>query len=353
MFESIRAAVASIPRNLFIAALLLTLLPLVGTAGYITLEGWSFMDALYMTIMTETTIGFREVQPLDDDGRIFTMLLAITGVGAMFYALLGLVQFLLEGELGAYLGGRRMKGRIGNLREHYVLCGYGRVGSEVAHEFRGRGVPFVIVESNPEAIEAARQAGCLVVHGDATTDTVLRDAGIDWARGLVAASDSDSGNTFIALTAKALRPDIYVVSRAGRKESEARMKRAGADRVFSPYVIAGRQMAISALKPIVVELIDTLESGIEGAPIVAEIDVTEASGLPGQTVEHLLHTCRTMRVLGLRKPAGELTVGPSTETVLEEGDRLIVHGSEEDLEALKPAALSRAARARGDLRSAV
>lgn len=309
------------------------------------LEGWSFIDALYMTVMTVTTVGFREVQPLDTAGRLFTMFLAIAGVGAIFYALLGLFQFLLEGELGAYLGGRRMKGRIESLRNHYILCGYGRVGSEIAQEFAERGVPFVIVESNPEAIEIARERGYLIVHGDATTDTVLREAGIERARGLLAASDSDSGNTFIALTAKALRPDVYVVSRAGRAESEARMKRAGADRVFSPYVIAGRQMAISALQPMVVEFIDTAAARPEGAPVLAEIDVAQDSELVGRTIHDLLHTCRTVVVLGLQKATEELEVGPRGDTTLQAGDRLIVMGHEDELEAIRPSGANRAGRA--------
>ncbi len=326
---------ASVPRNLVRAAALVVLLPVIGTTGYMVFEGWSFLDALYMTVITMTTIGFGEVEPLDTSGRIFTMVLAVVGVGAIFYALFGVFQFMIEGELGAYLGGRRMKGRIESLRDHHILCGYGRVGSEIARELTERRVNFVIVESNPEAIDAAQGMGYLVIHGDATTDAILREAGVDRAKGLLAASDSDSGNTFIVLTAKALRPDLHVVSRAGRHESEARMKRAGADRVFSPYVIAGRQMAISAMQPMVVELIDTLARE-EGAPILAEIDVSADSRLPGRTIGHLLHTCETVVVLGLQNAAGELRVGPAADTVLEAGDRLIVRGREDELEAIKP-----------------
>jgi len=254
--------------------------------------------------------------------------------------------FLIEGELAAILGVRRMKGRIESLKDHYILCGYGRVGSEIAHEFRQRGMPFVIVESNPTAIEEAQAAGYLVVHGDATTDAALRDAGIERARGLLAASDSDSGNTFIVLTAKSLRPDLYVVARAGRVESEARMLRAGADRVFSPYIIAGRQMALAALQPVVVEFIDTLATGQAGERVLAEIDVSEASGLAGQTIHDVLHTCPSVVVLAVQKANGELAVGAPSTTVLQEGDRVIVMGKEEELERVRPASRQlRSARA--------
>ena len=336
MFNRLLDAVSVLPPNLIRAAIVIIVLPMVGTTGYMVIEGWSFSDALYMTIMTVTTIGFREVQPLDEEGRVFTMVLAVTGVGAIFYALVGIFQFLLEGELAAILGVRRMKGRIESLRDHYILCGYGRVGSEVAQEFRHRGVPFVIVESNPNAIEQAEMAGCLVVRGDATTDSALKDAGIEHARGLLAASDSDSGNTFIVLTAKAMRPDLYVVSRAGRGDSESRMHRAGADRVFSPYIIAGRQMALSALQPMVIEFIDTLSGGQAGDKVLAEIDVSEASGLAGHTVHDVLHTCPSVVVLAVQRAGGELSVGAPSNTVLAEGDRVIVMGQEEELEAIKP-----------------
>lgn len=330
-----------VPANLFRAAALLISLPVVGTTGYMIIEGWGLSDALYMTVITLTTIGFTEVQPLDDEGRIFTMVLAVTGVGAMFYAFLGLFQFLLEGELAAFLGVRRMKGRIESLTDHYILCGYGRVGSEIAHEFAHRNVPFVIVENNPSTIAEAQKQGYLIVEGDATSDAALQEAGIDRAQGLLAASDSDSGNTFIVLTAKTLRPDLYVVSRAGRTESESRMQRAGADRVFSPYIIAGRQMAHSALQPVVAEFIDTLATGHAGEKVLAEIDVSEASGLAGQTVREVLRKCPSVVALAILKPSGELVVTAPGEAVLREGDRVIVMGVEEELEAIRPATVRR------------
>jgi voltage-gated potassium channel len=325
-----------LPGNLIVAAAILIVLPIIGTAGYMVLEGWSFLDALYMTIITLTTVGFREVRELDDSGRIFTMFLIISGVGAILYAFLAVFQFVLEGELGLLLGSRRMKRTIEGLRDHYILCGFGRVGEEVAREFVSRDLPFVVIEANPEAIERAERRGYLLLIGDATNDEILKAAGVEHAGCLLAASDSDAGNTFIVLTARALNPSLFIVSRAAYPESDPRMLRAGANRVFSPYVIAGRQMALSALHPIVVEFIDTLATRRDGAPVLAEMEVTNEAGLPGRTIHDVLHTLRSVIVLGLQRPNGELIVGPESDTVLEIGDRVIVMGQEADLQAIRP-----------------
>jgi voltage-gated potassium channel len=315
----------------------LLLLLVVGTVGFVVIEGWSVLDGLYMTVITLTTIGFSEVHPLSTGGRVFTIVLAVAGVGALFYAVLGLFQFLMEGELALLLGVRRMKGRIESLRDHYILCGFGRVGTEIAREFTGRRVLFVIVDSNPEAIGRAQAAGYLVVGGDATSDTVLHEAGIDRARGLLAASDSDAGNTFVVLAAKALRPDLYVVARAGRAESEPRMLRAGADRTISPYTISGRRMALSALQPLVVEFIDTLARGRQEEQILAEIEISPESGLGDRTIQDVMQSCRATVVLGVQRATGAIQVGPRGDTSLKVGDTLIVLGEEAELESIRPA----------------
>ena len=325
-----------LPGNLIVAAAILVVLPVIGTAGYMLLEGWSFLDALYMTIIALTTVGFREVRELDTSGRIFTMFLLVSGVGAILYAFLAVFQFVLEGELGILLGRQRMKGRIESLNDHYILCGFGRVGEEIAREFFARKLPFVVVESNPEAIERAERREFLLLVGDATNDATLKEAGVERARVLLAASDSDAGNTFIVLAAKALNPRLFIVARAAYPESEPRVLRAGADRVFSPYNIAGKQMALTALHPLVVEFIDTLASRRDGAPVLAEIDVSEVSGLTGRTIHDVLHQFPSIVVLGLENAAGDLRVGPATDTVLRMGDRVILMGQESELEAIRP-----------------
>ncbi len=327
--------ISSLPGNVLRAGILLVAVLMAGTTGYIVIEGWSLLDALYMTVIVLTTIGFREVRPLDTSGIIFTIFLAVTGVGAIFYALLAVFQFLIEGELGSILGRQRMKSRIGSLSDHFILCGFGRVGEEIARELVARQIPFVVVEMVEEAIERAQKRGYLLLIGDATNDDVLREAGIDRARCILAAADSDSGNTFIVLTAKALNPDIFVVTRAAHPESRSRMQRAGADRVFSPYIIAGRQMAMSAVQPAIVEFIDTLSAGTDGAAVIAEIEISPESGLAGQTIDSVISYRNSITVLGVRNRSGHVSVGAARDTILEVGDRVIITGAEDELETIQ------------------
>jgi len=322
-------------KRLLTAVFLLAGLLILGVVGYMIIEGWSLLDAFYMTVTTVTTVGFREVKPLTDEGRIFTTLLILFGVGVAFYILTNLVALVVEGDLGIALGLRRMKGRIEALRNHYILCGFGRVGEEIAREFIERRIHFVIIDSNPEAIERARKQDYLLIEGDASSDTTLTDAGIQRARCLLAASDSDSGNTYAILTAKALNPRIFVVGRVGQPASMTRMMRAGADRVISPYSIGGRRMVLSALQPLVLDFIDTLATGRHGEQILAELKVSEESGLAGHTIEECFRTCSSATILGLQKPSGAVQVGPRGSTTLELGDRLMVLGNETELETIR------------------
>ena len=303
-----------------------------GTFGYMIIERWTFGDAIFMTVTTITTVGYREVQPLDEKGRVFTIFLVLFGVGTAFYLLTTFVALVIEGDLGAAFGVTRMKGRIEQLRNHHILCGFGRVGEEIAREFVQREMPFVVVDMNADALERAQRAGYLVVEGDAASDEVLMRAGIERASTLLAASDSDSGNTYITLTAKALNPGVFVVTRAGKPESQARAARAGADRVISPYAIGGRRMALSAIQPNIVDFIDTLSDSGSAEQILAEIEVTENSELFGLYVRHMLESSR-VTILGLRRASGELIVGPREDVRLESGDRLIVVGPEADIAA--------------------
>jgi len=305
----------------------LAMLIAVGTLGYMIVERWSFVDALFMTVTTITTVGYREVRPLDTEGRIFTMVLLLFGVGTAFYLLTTFVALVIEGDLGSAFNITRMKSRIEGLRNHTILCGFGRVGQEIARELSERAVDFVVIENNPETLPRALDAGFLVIEGDAAKDEVLLQAGVKRARALLAASDSDSGNTYITLTAKALNPEIFVVARAGRRESEALVRRAGADRVISPYSIGGRRMALSALQPNIVDFMDALSLGRDRGQMLAEVEVNERSGLLGLYVRHLVSDAN-VTVLGVQRASGELLVAPREDTRLEAGDRVIVFGAE-------------------------
>ncbi len=335
--------IEDLQRRAAVSLLFLLLLVTFGVTGYMLIENWSFLDALYMTVITVTTVGFREVEPLSDGARIFTIFLVIFGVGVAFYVLTSIVQVTVEGQVGRILGVRRMKGKISTLRNHYILCGFGRVGEEIAREFSERRIPFVIVESNPEAIAGLRELPYLFIEGDATADTTLREAGIERARCLLAASDSDSGNTYITLTAKALNPSIFVVARVGRPENMPKLRLAGADRVISPYLIGGRRMALSALQPLMVDFMDTLATGRHGEQILGEIEITEDSALAGLSLREALSPCPSATPLGIQRRDGSLMVGPRPEQILSIGDRLMVFGNEAELERLSrkvPAAAS-------------
>jgi len=294
------------------------------------IEEWTFLDALYMTVIVLTTIGFAEVRELSDEGRVFTIALAITGIGAIFYALIAVFQFLIEGEFASILGSQRMTRQIEHLRNHYILCGFGRVGEEIARELKEHDVEFVVVETNREAIARGNRRGYFMLVGDATSDQVLTEAGVDHAVCLLAASDSDAGNTFIVLAAKALNADLRVVARASQAESQPRMIRAGAQRVFSPYAIVGRQMALSAIQPMLAEFIDTPAVSGGGKGLLAEIEVSEDTGAGG-SLGDLLDGLRDVSVLGVQTKTGELTVSPSMSTKLLEGDRVIIIASDDAL----------------------
>jgi len=321
-------------RRLEFGVLLLLLLLACGVAGYTIIEGWSVMDALYMTVITVTTVGFQEVHPLDTGGRIFTMCLVILGVGTALYILVGVVTLVIEGELGEAWGVRRMKAKIDALRNHYILCGFGRVGEEIGGEFKDREIPFVVIESNLESISRAKQRGFLLIEGDASVDGILVEAGIEHARCLLAASDSDSGNTYITLTSKALNPNVMVVARSGQPANIERMRRAGASRVISPYQIGGRRMALSALQPLVLDFIDTLTGGRPDQRIVAEFIATPESCLSGCTLQEAVVGRANALVLAIQKADGKIIVGPPNSTLVEPEDRLIVLGREADIEAL-------------------
>lgn len=341
VIRDLRAFFYSLPPNILRSGVTILSLIAIGTAGYMILESWPFLDALYMTVIVLTTIGFAEVHELSDGGRVFTIVLAVTGIGAIFYALIAVFQFLVEGELASILGSQRMKRQIEHLRNHYILCGFGRVGEEIAREFKEHKVDFVIVETNQEAIARGSRRGYLMLVGDATSDQVLTEAGIDHAACLLAASDSDEGNTFIVLTAKALNPDLYVVARAAHSESQPRMSRAGAERVFSPYAIVGRQMALSAIQPMLAEFVDTPAAAEGGQGVLAEIEISDGTGAGG-TVGDLLGGLREVTVLGIQKKTGELTVSPPMGSQLLQGDRLILIASEGALSRIRPAPRAKA-----------
>jgi len=306
-----------------------------------TIEGWSFLDAFYMTIITLSTVGYSEVHNLSAAGQVFSIVLIVFGVGAMFYALTSIIHYLVEGHIGDILGRRRMKEKIRKLKGHFILCGYGRVGQEVAHTFEIEKTPFVIVDLDQEAIIKATDNGYLCVQGNATDDDTLNEAGIHQAKGLVAALGSDANNLYITLSAKGIRSDLFVVARVCTEESDAvesKLRRAGADRVISPHRIGGRRMAMAALRPLVIDFLDTaLHRRGRGELLLENIQVGSDSPMVGMTIKEGQRHSGGTAILAVKKRGGTLLTDPSEEVLLEQGDELVIVGTRRQLRALEGA----------------
>lgn len=305
-----------------------------GTAGYMAIAGMSFIDALYQTVTTLSTVGFREVAPFGTVEKLFTVALILVGVGTVLYTFTLVVQQALEGDVRTRFYRRRTRMRIESLAGHYILCGFGRVGREIARELHERQAPFVIIEQNHDEADVARSLGYLVIDGDASDEVTLGQAGIRRARSLLAASDSDTGNTFITLSAKSMNPGCYVVARVAHPYNEDKLRLAGANRVLSLYTLGGRRMVLAALQPLAADFMDTLATGRHGDLVLAEFDATDENGLAGQTVGHIMGAVRNATILGIRHRDGHVIVGPPREAELHAGDVLIVLAEERDIAAL-------------------
>ena len=316
----------------FVVALaMLAVILIVGTIGYLLL-GFGFVDALYQTITTVSTVGFREVEELSTVGQVFTMVLILGGVGATLYALTMIMETVLEGRLLEILGRRRMEKTLGSMQGHVIICGWGRVGQAIAGEVAEAGRPFVVVDNDPDRLALSPHPTVL---GDATEDATLQSAGIERAAALVAAVDVDAANSFITLSARAFRPDLFIVSRARSTDSEEKLLRAGADRVVNPQNIGGARMAAFVLRPHVAEFLDVVmhERNLEFRLEELEIEPTSAIARRSLRDAHLRDRTGAL-VLALRDPAGRFLTNPPPDTALEPGHVLIAIGTGEELKAL-------------------
>jgi voltage-gated potassium channel len=305
----------------------------VGTAGYMLLEGWGLSDALYMTAISVTTAGFREVRDLDAVGRLWTMLVIGFGVVLIFGSVGLVTEYLVTEATSGRRVGRRMTRHVEELREHFVVCGYGRVGSTVARELVHDGEPFVVIDVNPESLKRARDDGCLVVEGDATDDATLRAGGIVHAKGLVATIDSDAQNVYVILSARALNPGLFVVGRASTLAAEDKLARAGADRVVSPYTMAGRRLAELAVRPRVVDFLDAALSHGELSFSLEEFHVRAGSQLEGASVVQLRK--RGLFLLAILAGDNRYAANPPDDRQLVGGETFIASGSAEALAAAR------------------
>jgi voltage-gated potassium channel len=328
-------------RRLTLGLSLFAAVIVVGTIGY-TLLGFGFLDALYQTVTTVATVGFREVRPFGTAEKLFTIPLIVAGVGVALYTFGVLLETLVEGRLTDHFGRRRMERRISDLADHVIVCGWGRVGRTIADYITGAGRAVVVVDHDPDRIA---RAGGLTVLGDATDDGVLRAAGIDRARALVAALDTDAANLYVTLSGRALRPDLFIVARARVDSAEPKLTQAGADRVVNPQLIGGARMAAFTLQPHVAEFLDivmhdgSLEFRLEEVAIPADSALAGCSLRDG----HLRDRTGAM-VLAMRDTGGRFNTNPPPDTVIEPGHVLIAIGTSVQLKALADAVLPGGAR---------
>ena len=317
-----------------LTASLLAILVL-GSLGYVWLEGWSFMDALYMTVTTLTTVGYGEVHPLNAVGRIYNMVLILAGMGVLIYIITSLARVVVEGEIAAALGKRKLLKRIKKLSGHYIICGYGRLGEIIARQLQERRIPLVVVENNPELTINLDQSGYYFVAGDATKEEVLLEAGIERAKGLVAVVHSDASNVYIVLTARSLKPDLFIVARGEEPGSRQKLLRAGADKVESPYELGGRKMAHTILRPTVTTLMElAMAEGMEWS--MEEIRVGETSSMIGIPLKDSgIRQKFDLIVVAIKRADGGMVFNPTPKSIVQAGDTLIIIGMRKHLEALE------------------
>jgi voltage-gated potassium channel len=323
--------------NIFIAVTLLVLILFTGTFGYIYYEEWSAFEAFYMTVVTISTVGFGEVHPLSEAGRLFTSFLIISGTGVLAYTLGSLVQFMIEGKFREIIGIKKMAQQIEKLDSHYIVCGYGRIGEFICKVFSANRLPFVIVEQNQEVCDRLSENGYLYVQGDATIDASLEEAGILKARGIITAVTSDTDNVYITLTARGLNPNLYILARSGEERTEKKLLRAGASKVISPYTIGASRMAQAVLRPSVVDFID-IATGYHHLELqIEEIKVGESSSLAGKTLQDSsIRSTHNIIIVAMRKKgASDMTFNPAANTSIEGGDTLIILGEPEAIKRLE------------------
>ena len=311
-------------------------LVLVGIFWYHIVEDWPWLDALYMSVITLATVGFAEVYPLSNRGRIFTIVLILAGIVVIAYILNSFTEALIQGHFQAGLQLRQRRKLMKSLKDHHIICGFGRTGRQVAAEFSVEAIPFIVVDSDEASIQEAQQQGFITMQGDATQDHVLLEVGIERAQCLIAALPSDAENLYTVLSAKTLSPAIRTIARASTEEAVQKLQRGGADVVVSPYITGGKRMAAAALRPRVVDFLDGILTGADRTVYIEEFLVApERCPKVGQTLgQARLRLKSGALILAIRRTDNSLIVGPNADTILCPGDLIIGMGTSDQLRCL-------------------
>jgi len=323
-------------QRIAVAGSVLLALTSVGATGYYWLEGLSPLDALYMTVITLSTVGFGEIKPLSTGGRLFTIGLILGGASVAAYLLSSAAELLFSTDLRRAWEQQRRNRMLAKLSNHVIVCGYGRVGRSIVHALQAEGQPFVVIDLNPERVERLEAEGVLALAGNAANETRLKEAGLERARALMVAANSDAENVFIVLTARSLRPDLFIVARANFEETESKLLKAGANRVILPYRIAGRRMVTMLMRPAVVDFLDEVAHAGGLELLLEQVPIAPGSALAGRTLgEAQLRTRLDVNVLACRAPDGSLLSRPNGHTQLTAGMELIVLGADARLQELR------------------
>jgi voltage-gated potassium channel len=295
-----------------------------GTLGYALIEKWPLHDALYMTVITISTVGFAEVHPLDNAGRAFTITVIFAGAGSLFYSMGAAFELLLSDQFSHWRARRKMQEEINKMRGHYIICGYGRIGQQVADDLREADLPYLVIDSKPERWQLLQENNVPFVDGDATLDETLLEAGIEHAKAVVGALNDDASNVMMTVTARGLNPRLFIIARAALPESEKKLMRAGADDVISPYKVGARRISLAMLRPAVNNFINAVLYDSELQAEFTETTIENDSPLVGQSLAEagLAHGRDVLPIAMLHN--GKLIFTPPANTVLHAGDTLII-----------------------------
>ncbi|MGH9872563.1 MAG: potassium channel family protein [Pyrinomonadaceae bacterium] len=312
-----------------------------GALGFYVIEGWSILDSLYASVQTVTTVGYGDLTPATRNGRIFSTVFMLAGVGVVLYALTTTVHAIVQSELIATFGQRRISRRMSKLRDHFIICGAGRVGSHLIRGLRGSAEPFIVIERDPQTVAELTDLGVIAMVRDATLEESLREAGVERARGLAACLPDDADNVYVVLTARDLNPRLHIVARAAEEQAEPKLIRAGANRVVAPTIIGGHRMAMALTKPAVDDFLGSITANkLELA--FEQLEVDAGSTLIGQKLsETNIRSELDIVVVSIRRSDGQILFNPSGEAMIQNGDILIAIGHAESL--MKLAALAKGA----------